>query len=356
MALVVGCGVALLSGCGVALLPARPVDLRARGEGVVEYPGKVACPSGRRCSTRNAVWCHSHPGFKSQRYRHCRPAPLGPGGFVMPERVCPRVSAACCCLWLRWCSGRRRPRPLCVPVGGGPPASRPRREPPMLRVGACGAAGVLGAVGPGRPRDRHTRASLGVVDLEARPCPPDPPAPSTPAAPTLLMCGSVRRLEARPGLASRSTLYPQFRMQFPNACSLRLCEKPGISTITFQSMKYARGNCMRNLSGAGPAAAFGCWGRTLRPFRRSSSQRRWGFCSIRSWLSACRRRVAPLMTPFPPFGGSVSVAGGGVAPKVQTASAKNAQNGRLWVRWSAFWAQQCLAGGACSQVKPLFRA
>ena len=31
-----------------------------------------------------------------------------------------------------------------------------------------------------RPRDRHTRASLGVVDLEARPCPPDPPAPSTP--------------------------------------------------------------------------------------------------------------------------------------------------------------------------------
>ena len=204
VALVVGCGVArlldccvarfldccvaLLLGCCVALLPARPVDLRARGEGVVEYPGKVACPSGRRCSTRNAVWCHSHPGFKSQRYRHCRPAPLGPGGFVMPEWVCPRVSAACCCLWLRWCSGRRRPRPLCVPVGGGPPASRPRREPPMLRVGACGAAGVLGAVGPGRPRDRHTRASLGVVDLEARPCPPVPPAPSTPVGLGVLTC------------------------------------------------------------------------------------------------------------------------------------------------------------------------
>ena len=39
-----------------------------------------------------------------------------------------------------------------------------------------------GAFGPGRPRDRHTRASLGVVDLEARPCPPDPAAPSAPAA------------------------------------------------------------------------------------------------------------------------------------------------------------------------------
>ena len=26
---------------------------------------------------------------------------------------------------------------------------------------------------------------------------------------------------------------------------------------------------------------------------------RWGFCSIRSWLAACCRRVVPLMTPFP---------------------------------------------------------
>ena len=30
---------------------------------------------------------------------------------------------------------------------------------------------------------------------------------------------------------------------------------------------------------------------------------RWGFCSIRSWLAVCRRRVVPLVTPFPPFGG-----------------------------------------------------
>ena len=37
-------------------------------------------------------------------------------------------------------------------------------------------------------------------------------------------------------------------------------------------------------------------------------------------------------------------------PKVQTTSTKNAENGLSWSRWSAFWAQQCLAGGAYSQV------
>ena len=35
-------------------------------------------------------------------------------------------------------------------------------------------------------------------------------------------------------------------------------------------------------------------------------QAQWGFCTIRSPLSACRRRVAPLMVQFPPFGGARS--------------------------------------------------
>ena len=52
-------------------------------------------------------------------------------------------------------------------------------------------------------------------------------------------------LEARPGPAPRSVPYPQFCMQFPDTCSSSLSEKPGISMITFQSMKCVRGNCMR---------------------------------------------------------------------------------------------------------------
>ena len=43
--------------------------------------------------------------------------------------------------------------------------------------------------------------------------------------------------------------------------------------------------------------------RALRSLRHPPYRWRWGFCSIRGWLSACRRRVVVLMTPFPPFGG-----------------------------------------------------
>ena len=79
-----------------------------------------------------------------------------------------------CCLGRRSCSGRRA-RPLCVPVGGGPPASRPRCE---LR-----SARRLEA----RPRPatahQHRGRSLR--------------RPLTGGA--CSTCGSARRLEAWPG-------------------------------------------------------------------------------------------------------------------------------------------------------------
>ena len=54
---------------------------------------------------------------------------------------------------------------------------------------------------------------------------------------------------------------------------------------------------------------------------------------------ACRRRVAPLLVQFPPFTGGEVAVRGGVAPKVQTTSAKNADNRLSWAKWSAFWAK-----------------
>ena len=47
--------------------------------------------------------------------------------------------------------------------------------------------------------------------------------------------------------------------------------------------------------------------RALWPFRSASHLWRWGFCSIRSLASACRRRVAALMVQFPPFGDALDV-------------------------------------------------
>lgn len=52
------------------------------------------------------------------------------------------------------------------------------------------------------------------------------------------------------------------------------------------------------------ASLFAPVGSAPRSCRRRGARGwlRWGFCSIRSWLAACRRRVVALMTPFPPFG------------------------------------------------------
>ena len=69
-----------------------------------------------------------------------------------------------------------------------------------------------------------------------------------------------------------------------------------------------------------------------------------GGFSIRSLLVACRRRVGPSRSEIPPFGGGEVAVRGGVVLKVQTTSAKNAENGLLRARWSAFWAQRRLVG------------
>ena len=90
----------------------------------------------------------------------------------------------------------------------------------------------------------------------------------------------------------------------------------------------------------GPAAAHRHRSLALR---QPPHWRWWGF-SIRSLLVACRRRVGPSRSEIPPFGGGEVAVRGGVVLKVQTTSAKNAENGLLRARWSAFWAQRRLVG------------
>ena len=243
-------------------------------------------------------------GFNSPLAHDETADPSGSAVFVFPG----------CGLWPRWCSGRRRARPLCVPVGGGPPARSPHascarsgrsrgppwpcRHPPAPRPG-------LAPRSPARPRHRPSISHviplrlvqtlnvrrwncnvfgvsrkmtainyvrnmgggdvLAPVGTAARPraskpgqAPPPPTGTAADPSGALhtsgdwsLMCYWVRCFEARPGPAPRRVPYPQFRMQFPGTCSSSLSEKPGISTIIFQSMKCARGNCMRVFGAAG---------------------------------------------------------------------------------------------------------
>ena len=149
---------------------------------------------------------------------------------------------------------------------------------PGRRLFACEDGRRLYApVAAARPRDRHTRASLGVVDLEARPGPAAAPGasrwpfrkPGQALPPLTGRSGRASQLEARPGPATGASRRP-FR-------------KPG------QALPMATG-----LSG---------WATQLeaRPGPAAG-----GNCSIRSIPTACRRRVAALMVQFPRLGMSLS--------------------------------------------------
>ena len=93
-----------------------------------------------------------------------------------------------------------------------------------------------------------------------------------------------------------ATLSRLVREKVPPARS----KHPKIGVFTLAGRTF-RGN-------AAEGAVLGDFFAPIGPAPRSCRRRgargwlRWGFCSIRSWLAACRRRVVPLMTPFPPFG------------------------------------------------------
>ena len=63
------------------------------------------------------------------------------------------------------------------------------------------------------------------------------------------------------------------------------------------------GNCMRNLSGPGPATAHGHRSQPLQRLRCSPHRQQRGFCTTRSPLPVCRRRVAPSCSAIPPSRG-----------------------------------------------------
>ena len=137
-----------------------------------------------------------------------------------------------------------------MPVGGGPPARSP-----------------------------HASLRLGVVDLEAR------PGPAT---------AHRHRGQAPPpptGTAARPRVW-------------RLARAPGPSGALHTSgARVLIGGSAHRLEGRpGPATAHGHRSLTIRRLSCSPHGKRWGFCTTRSLLAACRRRVEPSCSAIPPIG------------------------------------------------------
>ena len=181
-----------------------------------------------------------------------------------------------CCLWPRWCSGRRRPRPPArlgaLTSFGAAPRSPPVPSGPSGTLHTGGAVSLTCACAsarcPARPRHcpliSHViplrlvqslnlhRWNCNVFGVSRKMTTINYVRNLGGGGAWSLMCYWVRCFEARPGPVPRRVPHPQFRMQFPDTCSSSLSEKPGISTITFQSMKCAWGNCMRMCADRAP--------------------------------------------------------------------------------------------------------
>ena len=158
-----------------------------------------------------------------------------------------------------------------------------------------------------RPRDRHTRASLGVLDLEARPGPAA--APGASRRPSSVRVSSRERasqLEARPGPAaapgaSRRPKSAPVSGDFSPAFLPSRGRRPAREIAT----RELRSECSISKPGQALPPPTGPSGRAslleARPGPAAG-----GNCSIRSIRAACRRRVAALMVQIPRLGLSLS--------------------------------------------------
>ena len=104
--------------------------------------------------------------------------------------------------------------------------------------------------------------------------------------------------------APRSPARPRHRPSISHVIPLRLVQTLNLHrwncTVFGVSRKMSTINYVRNLGGGGVVAARGHHGQALRACWCTPHLRRWGFCTTRSLLMACRRRVGPSCRAIPP--------------------------------------------------------
>ena len=210
---------------------------------------------------------------------------------------------------------------LCVPVGGGPtgfrcclllvaprvfrvpsgPAAReiatrepsarsgrsrsparPCRRPPAPRPGSAGHAG-LAVPSMREPAARSHRARS--------PAKPSGPSGTLHTGGAFHCCAHPIQAPPTTGTAakphSQASLVPQLTRRPPHRRCLVCWWVIGVVLKPGQVLPPPTGTAVGHQPGAVCPALV-------------SNLARWG-CSIRSWLAACRRRVAALMMSFPPF-------------------------------------------------------
>ena len=160
-----------------------------------------------------------------------------------------------CCSWRRWCSGRRRAccgaGLLGVPVGGGPPASRPRCEPSARRVVSKPGQAPPPPTGTAAWPRRHA------------------PAPR----PGYAIAHGHRSQTLRPLRRSSSwwcLVYSAISHVIPSQLVQTLNSPRWDCNVFGWSRKVTVGNYVRNLFGCVLAAAHRHRGEVLRPLRRAS--------------------------------------------------------------------------------------
>ena len=125
-------------------------------------------------------------------------------------------------------------------------------------------------------------------------------APSGPAAREARRPHFVRRRASKPARALRSLRRPPHQW-----CLVAVLARPGPATAhgrRSQAHQSLRRRASKPPVPSGPSGAHGHRSLALRSLRCSPHGKRWGFCTTRSLLAACRRRVEPSCSAIPPIG------------------------------------------------------